>query len=171
MEMVTFACLHCETKLKVESRFSGRTVLCPKCRNKTPVPENEEAAGTYGVLTDAEVERPEIKRRTPAEIWKSQGYVELPDKVRADLGHAKAVSDDGDWPKAVKILNRLFRAVGRGELTRQNAPIRRPLAHCLVRWSILELRALDKENVRPSKPLRTVLKKTLEMKKWGGHFE
>lgn len=36
---IRFACEHCESTLSVSSRKAGQEVTCPKCRQKTPVPQ------------------------------------------------------------------------------------------------------------------------------------
>ena len=35
---IRFACEHCESTLSVSSRKAGHQVMCPKCRQQTPVP-------------------------------------------------------------------------------------------------------------------------------------
>src|SRR5260221_150451 len=41
MDRISFSCPGCAAKLGVDSALRGRTITCPKCKNKAPVPAFE----------------------------------------------------------------------------------------------------------------------------------
>ncbi len=45
MNTIAFSCARCGAALKVLKTFAGKTILCPRCAKKTPVPTETEPAG------------------------------------------------------------------------------------------------------------------------------
>lgn len=41
---ITFVCESCRSELTVASHFAGRTILCPRCRQKTRIPATSAAS-------------------------------------------------------------------------------------------------------------------------------
>jgi hypothetical protein len=172
MDFVSFACMCCQGRLKVASQYAGQTVLCPKCRKKTVVPECEEAAGTYG-FSDAPVPKETAPRkRNAAEVWEAYGYDDLSEQQLAALEKAREHAAGRYWDRAITILNRLFNKSAGGEMTRDNAVFRKPLSYCLARWGMSELSEMgEDESAQLSKPIRQLLKGAGEMQRYGGAFE
>lgn len=173
MAFISFTCMCCEGRLKVARQYAGQTVLCPKCRKKTVVPENEEAAGTYGFSeapTSAEAAPP--KKRASAEIWEAYGYDDLSESQLASLEKARNYAKERYWDKAIVLLNKLFNKSAGGEFTKENAVFRKPLSYCLTRWSMADLAEIEEdENAQLSKPMRLLLKGAEERQRFGGAFE
>ena len=174
MQYVTFTCMHCERTLKVRTEFAGKVVKCPKCLDKTVVPDTEGAGVTYGV---ADVSAPSTgstapKKRSAVDIWQALGYAELSANSRDRLDRARALVRQEQWERAVSLLNDLFRASAQSEMTRKNAVFRTPLSYCLTHWAMEGLDDLnDDPEAELSRPMRRLLEIAGEKQKWGGVFD
>ena len=63
---IRFACEHCNSVLSVSSRKAGLDVTCPKCRQKTPVPQVVRETAAVGAATKPISEAPSPSLPAPA---------------------------------------------------------------------------------------------------------
>lgn len=167
---IRFPCTKCGTKLKVAAKMTGRGIPCPRCGENTVVPDPDEG-GSYGLAeTSHTAEEEEIPKEEPISKWWPDGdKVDLPMTWRTALASARDHTEDGKWTKALDLLNDLYQ---KGLSSKsKNLPthiLRKPLAYCLVRWTAREIDRLEDDRAKLSKPIRQVLKKAADMKRWNG---
>jgi DNA-directed RNA polymerase subunit RPC12/RpoP len=57
MNTIAFSCARCGALLKVLKTFAGKTILCPRCAKKTPVPGDPQAAEPGAMSGEGSQER------------------------------------------------------------------------------------------------------------------
>lgn len=163
-----FPCTKCGAKLKVPVKLAGRAITCPTCQQNTLVPD-EEDSGSYGLAGAgaAEDDDPIPQDRPLDEWWPDGDALDLPASTSSKLATARTHTEDERWTKALGILNELFQKELRSKTKIGTSYLRKPLAYCLVRWAAREIDRIDEAKLKPSRPVRQVLKKAAEMQRWG----
>lgn len=176
---IEVTCDNCFTVVKVAARLAGTEIECSKCHARNVVPGKGAATEqTYGFHSAPAEEAPEPLRLHRADNrprptdadWCVPGYGDLPEKTLAALDRARRMARKSEWSDAVSLLDRMIRAHGRLDLTRQNYHARKPLAFCLAQQSLEELEELQDDDARLSRPVRRVIRQALDTAKWGGDY-
>ena len=167
---IRFACSKCRTKLKVLGQLAGRTIPCPRCGENTIVPDADEV-GAYSFAgasqsdadDDCDTDGPPLD-----EWWPDVSELNLPGSWRIALASARTHTEAERWTKALGLLNDLFQKGLRVKGKNDTHVLRKPLAYCLGRWAVRELDRIDDDKAKLSKPIRQVLKKAADLKRWNG---
>ena len=63
---ITFRCESCRSELTVAAHFAGRTILCPRCRQKTRIPAANAAPASATASADSPTSASPAGEPTPA---------------------------------------------------------------------------------------------------------
>jgi DNA-directed RNA polymerase subunit RPC12/RpoP len=166
-ERVRFPCGGCGAKMAVVASRRGQSVECPKCGDRTLVPDEDE--GTYG-LEGARKKGAVKKAKSPppAAWWPDGKKLDAPAAWANDLARARAFAERREWKQALSVLHNLRK---RGKLNEIEVArvLNKPLAYCLGRWASEELEDID-DRGGISKPMKKLLKKARERQMWAGTF-
>ncbi len=116
---VRFLCTSCNTSIKAKDEYSGKTVRCPHCRERTVVPTDDqpndvlELGDDYGLAAmsvgEIEIDSPEMHIEKPR---KKLGPVTLPDTQgghhRESIDERPSVSPVEPQEKYVLLLRASF---------------------------------------------------------------
>jgi DNA-directed RNA polymerase subunit RPC12/RpoP len=166
-ELIRFPCMRCGVKLKVGASKGGQGIECPKCGQRTMVPEANEI-GTFivrGVKKGKHARTPE----PPLAAWWPDGKkLNLPSNWRVDLEEAREYAQTERWQRALNALHDLQKS-SRGDGVDIDV-LRKPLAYCLAKWAAVELDRINRRE-KLSKPLRKVFKTVESVVRWGGQMD